>query len=259
MNLIKKLDEELSQKNLNDFEKARYIYLRCCELFSFDARWFFTDVYNDIELHDKLRYKKFDIENIDDDLVICHSFSEYILKPLIDELTTLDCRLHKDENHSCVFIKRNGTDWKLDATLGDLARVKLDIPTTGFASGYISDDLVLDDIDLELGYCLKNIEEYERMANGNSFTDCIENIGYILRDSKAKYHYSDVLGLYDMLAAPYSIDNHTYLEDNYKFHRLIELFDEYSFFDLSKEDGEYRIKRIRPDEYKHLVKTLKCK
>ena len=36
MNLLAKLDNELKDKNLTDFEKVRYIYLRTCELFSFD-------------------------------------------------------------------------------------------------------------------------------------------------------------------------------------------------------------------------------
>ena len=52
MNLIKTLDDELSQMHLTDFEKARYIYLRCCEIFSFDARWYFTDLLDDEKTHE---------------------------------------------------------------------------------------------------------------------------------------------------------------------------------------------------------------
>ena len=256
MNLIEKLDDELSGIHLDDFEKARYIYLRCCEIFSFDYRWFFTDLFNDDKLHRKIINKEFDLENIDDELVICHSFSKYILKPLIENLTNLDCRLIKNVTHSFVEVNYYGQDWKLDATMGDLARVKLDLPTKGFTSGIDDYDLEVDEIDLNLGFCSRTIDDYSRESLGNSFTDSIENIGRILKNSKAKYHFSDALFLYDMLVNAYSEDNNTYADRNYNFHRLIDVYHEDSFFDLSKYDDEYCLKRIRYDEYKQLTKSL---
>ena len=259
MNLIEQLNIELHNRHLTDLEKARYIYLRCCEIFSFDSKWFYTDLFNDTLLHDELLNKKFDIENIKEELVICHSFSKYILKPLIQELTNLDCRLVGDDIHSYVSAKIDNQEWKLDATMGDLARVKLDLPTRGFTSGMIEQDLELDDIDMNLGFFGKNQEYYERLTYGNSFTDCIENIGRILKESKAKYHYSDAIFLYDMLDGMYSEDTYTYVDNGYKYHRLIDVCDEYSFFDLSKRDGVYSIKKIRHDEYNKLVKTLRYK
>lgn len=259
MNLIGQLSDELDGRHLTDLEKARYIYLRCCEIFSFDSRWFYTCLFDDTELHNKILRKKFNIENISDELVICHSFSKYILKPLIDELTNLDSMIIKGDAHSYLYMNNDGQGWKLDATMGDLARVKLDLPTRGFTSGMIEQDLELDDIDMDLGFFSKNQEYYERLAAGNSFTDCIENIGHILKESKAKYHYSDAIFLYDMLDGMYSEDTYTHVDKDYNFHRLIDVCDEYSFFDLTKRDGEYSIKKIRSDEYKRLSKNLKYK
>lgn len=259
MNLIGQLDSELRGIKLDDFEKARYIYLRCCEIFSFDARWFYTDLFDDEKLHKKILNKKFNLEDIDSNLVICHSFTKYILKPLIEELTKLDCDLIRNSTHSYAKINYYGQDWKLDATMGDLARVKLGLPTKGFTSGLVDYDLELDDIDMNMGYCDKNQEYYERLAIGNSFTDSIENIGRILRDSSARYHYSDAIFLYDMLDSIYSEDTYTYLDKDYNFHRLIDVCDEYSFFDLSKRDGEYSIRKIRYDDYKQLTKSLRYK
>lgn len=259
MNLIKQLDDELKGIKLDDFEKVRYIYLRCCELFSFDSRWFFTDVLDDDKLHNKLLRKTFNLENISDDLVICHSFSRYILKPLIDELTSLNCKLVKGDTHSYVLISYYGQDWKLDATMGDLARVKLGLPTEGFSCGLRDYDLELDDIDLNLGFSDYTKEDYERRAVGNSFSDCIENVGYILKDSKAKYHYSDAVFLFDMLAQGYSEDDYTYFDKDYNFHKLIDVYGEDSFYDLSKVCGEYKINKIRYDDYKRLAKSLRYK
>lgn len=259
MNLIEQLNIELHNKHLTDLEKARYIYLRCCEIFSFDSRWFYTDLFDDTKLHNNLLNKKFNIEDINDQLVICHSFSKYILKPLIEELTKLDCRITGDDIHSYVTMNYDNQDWKMDATMGDLARVKLELPTRGFTSSMIEKDLELDDIDMDLGFFSKNQEYYERLSIGNSFTDCILNIGHILKESKAKYHYSDAIFLYDMLDGMYSEDTYTYVDNGYKYHRLIDVCDEYSFFDLSKSNGEYSIKKIRHDEYNKLVKTLRYK
>ena len=256
MNLIAQLDSELHEMRLDDFEKARYIYLRCCEIFSFDSRWFFTDLFRDNELHEKILHKKFNVEKIDDELVICHSFCKYILKPLIEKLTNLDCKLVRNTTHSYLEIYYYGQYWKLDATMGDLARVKLDLPTKGFSCGLDDYDLEVSEIDLNFGYCSKTQEDYERMTVGNSFTDSIENIDYILKNSKARYHYSDALSLYDMLATAYCEDDYTYLDRDYNFHRLIDVCDEYSFFDLSKSNGEYRLRKIGYEEYKTLAKTL---
>lgn len=261
MNLIQTLDDELKQLHLNDFEKARYIYLRCCEIFSFDARWEFTDLFNDFDLHKQIEKRKFNIEDINDYLVICHSFSKYILKPLIDKLTNLECNLISDTNHSFVTIRSNdntchGQTWKLDATIGDLALVKLDLPTKGFNCGISQYDIMIDDMDIDLGFCNTLYEDYERKALGYSFTECIENVGIILKNSNAKYHYSDARSLFDMLASAYSNNNRTYLDKNYNFHRLVEIFDEFSFFDLTKHNDEYKIKRINYEEYKKLTKSL---
>ena len=259
MNLIEMLDDEIKQLGLSDFEKMRYIYLRCCEIFSFDSRWFFTDVFGDVQLRDELEKKKFDVEDIRDNLVICYSFSEYILKPLIDRLTNAKSRLVENGTHTYVTVNYKGRNWRLDGTMGDLSRVKLGLPTTDFECGDTIIDLMVRDIDLSLGYSNKTKDEYERMAAGNSFTDCIENISSILSDSKAKFNYSDTTFLYDMLSGFYWDDKHTYLDKDYNFHRLIDSYDEYTFFDIYKENHIYKIKKIRYDEYQYIKKSLRHK
>ena len=52
MNLIEQLSKELSTLHLNDFEKARYIYLRCCEIFSFDSRYTYASFFDDDKIRD---------------------------------------------------------------------------------------------------------------------------------------------------------------------------------------------------------------
>jgi hypothetical protein len=257
MNLLETIDDELRYRHLNDFEKARYIYLRCCELFSFDIRWNYSFITHDYKLNEALKNKRFDIENIDTDLVICYSFTPDILKRLINEFTTLDCSVKNELGHVFLNMDYNGHTWKLDATdNSDLARVKLNLQTTDFKSAIPDYELILDEIDLNLGYSNLDIDYYKRQVSGNSFTDCIENAGYILRDSKAKYHFADAILVYSLLMSKYCEGHNTYFDKDYNSHKLMKVTGEYSFFDLCKDDGEYKLKRIEANDYKKLTKTL---
>jgi len=259
MNLVETLDRELRQVHLTDFEKARYIYRRCCEIFSFDARWDYAPFLGDKKLYNEIRNKKFDIENIDSRLVICHSFSKHIMKRLIDELTCLDCDVHLGSGHSWAYINGNGCfgkEWELDATLGDLARVKLNVPTRGFKCGYAEYDELIKDIDMSLGYFDISEEDYVKRMSALTYTETNENIIPIIEDSNIKYHFSDIKYFFDKIVGDYCGNHVTYFDEDYNFHELIDVGGEYSFFELSKHDDEYRMKKIRPAEYKVLTKTL---
>ena len=43
MNLLDMLSKELNQKDCTLEEKARYLYIRCCELFTYDPRFKFCN------------------------------------------------------------------------------------------------------------------------------------------------------------------------------------------------------------------------
>lgn len=263
MNLIEQLSNELKDMHLNDFEKARYIYLRCCEIFSFDSRYRFTSVFGDDKLHNSILFKKLDIENITDEEVevVCRSFSIYVLKPLIDNLTNLNCNIVHEGPHTYVLLDYKCNEWKLDATLGDFTRVKLDLPTLGFKCKTTDLKKELDDIDLGLGFKKKSVDDYKNLITGINFTENIISIGEILANSKVKYHYADTWDFFNEVlgGCNYSNDNHTYLNSKYEFHKLIDTVGDYSFFDLSKDNGECSIKRITSIDYKVLRKYLRHK
>ena len=262
MNLVEQLDSELSVLHLNDFEKVRYIYLRCCEIFSFDSRYWFTSVFNDVDLHNEILNKKFDIENINEELVTCFSFSRYILKPLIDELTNLNCNVIAEESHASILLDYMGNEWTLDAILGDLSRVKLNLQTSGFeCKTKPSLTKELDGIDLSLGFTRKTEEDYRNLITGDTYTENIISIGKILDNSKAKYHYADAWLFFGEVLGGYNYSNNhdTYLNREYEFHMLIDTIGDYSYFDLSKRDGVCSIKRITRLEYESFVKNLSKK
>jgi len=39
MNIIELLSNEIAAKNWSKEEKARYLYIRCCQLFTYDPRY----------------------------------------------------------------------------------------------------------------------------------------------------------------------------------------------------------------------------
>ena len=266
MNLVKMLADELKDKHLNDFEKARYIYLRCCEIFSFDARVYFTDLFDDSQLRNKIVRKRFNIENINEFLVVCHSFNRTILKPLIENLTNLKCDVVKDRSgHSYLIIEYLGNEWILDATNKDLARVKLSLPTEGFTSCVEKMDLLIPEIDTSLGFTNKSADDYRSLITGDDAPKMVMSIGRIIKDSKAKYYYSDAAFLFDeVLQGPtFSDNNEKYVGFNYDFHRLIAAPRErgYSYFELSKgeDEKEYSIKKMKRIDYDVAKKYLKHK
>lgn len=264
MNLVEQLSKELSILHLNDLEKSRYIYLRCCEIFSFDARVYFTDLFDDTQLRNRILRKRFNIENITDERVVCHSFSRYILKPLIENLTNLKCNVVKDrEGHSYIILECMNKEWILDATNKDLARVKLSLPTKGFTSCVEKEDLIIPEIDSSLGFTNKSVDDYQCLIIGDDYTEKIRSMGTILKNSNAKYYYSDASFLMEEVLdiSNFSTNNETYVDSNYNFRRLINARNVYSFFELSKEQNEkeYSIKKIKRIDYDVLKKYLKHK
>ena len=88
MDVLNLIDSELRNMHLSDFERVRYIYLRTCELFYFDMRYYFNK-YISKRVLSKITKKEIDLTNVDDFRVICHTYSEYVLKKLINEFTNI--------------------------------------------------------------------------------------------------------------------------------------------------------------------------
>lgn len=157
MNLLDLIGSELKNVHLNDFEKVRYIYLRTCQLFYFDARYYYVEQF-DKKLYKQIVNKKVDITKVDDFSVICHSYSKYVLLKLINELTTANVSLQSGSHSLVEYIDDSGSTWNLDATLGDLSRIKVGIKSTGFICRELWNfnyQDILDDVDELIGYKYK--------------------------------------------------------------------------------------------------------
>lgn len=191
MNLIEKINNELIDKHFNEFEKQRYIYLRACQIFSFDSRWHFAEIFDDYKLLNYIATKKIDLEHINNDrLVICYNFSMYVLDKLLKELTNSDTKIHLG-THCFLMSNINDVIWKLDATMGDLAAVKIGLKTEGFKTENMNYRKYLEEVDTEIGYSYVERKEYLDLINAESITERIHKIGKLLENSKSNRYYSD--------------------------------------------------------------------
>jgi len=257
MDLLTMLDHELSSMHLNDFEKVRYIYLRTCELFSFDARYNYTSLFSDDLLYDAIINRKIDIRNVNDFLVVCHSYSREVLMKLIRELTTAQVEVY-GEAHSYVKYQAN---WLLDATYGDLARVKLGLETRGFEK-IPQDKQLLAETDSIIGYTPKSKMEYLEKIDLSSIDTIFKSINLLLRNSKCNKEFSDALFFVEWILYGincYEFKESCYVGEDYKFHQIFIFPNIEHIFCLSKEDESYGIKCIGREECMKLVRNLKTK
>ena len=236
MNLIEKLADELKDKHLNEFEKTRYIYLRCCELFSYDARWNYYRLFSDSVIKE-IENKMFDVRNLSSNLVICHSFSKSILKPLLDELTTLETTCI-GEQHSCVGVKFRDKEFILDATLGDFPLMKMGLRPEGFMSSDGNNTFIRLDYSLGFRYVDKDIYSSKKCGDDK---ESMNKVGNIISSSKCKYSYSDVAFLYNYLTENLKQQTKTYLDEHNNLYRKIHLFNNDNEYILSKKNGEYSL------------------
>ena len=259
MNLLDKLDNELKNKHYNDFEKIRYIYLRTCELFYFDARYYYVERFNK-KLYNKIINKKINITNVDDFSVICHSYSKYVLLKLINELTTANVLLHTGAHSFVKYKDDSGSIWNLDATLGDLSRVKVGIKPNGFTcleswNFNYQDDL--DEVDESLGYKYKEKKDFIQSLDLSSFDTLINGINNLIKENKLN-NFTDVLFFVKWLlnGCFCLFSDCTGMDNNYNFYNFI--YDEANkdLFCLSKGIDKYGISEISFDDGLQLSKKL---
>lgn len=245
MDLLETLQEELKNKHLSDDEKIRYIYLRNCQTFSFDTRWHYTALWNDLSLKLQLKRRTFNVHNIDDSLVICHSDAKSILKPLVQELTSYDCKIDGSLSHSRAVAVKGLRKIILDAAYGDLARVKYGIETYHYCDNSDNDTT---ELDKELGFNLIPEKIYvDELDYGDPIT-ILSEIKYILNTYKFK-NFSDALYIFDSLTPILSIYSETFVDKNYNFHKFICLNKLKRYYELSFNGEYYSLNEILYDRY----------
>jgi hypothetical protein len=254
MNLLNKLDTELKGRHLSDFEKVRYIYLRTCELFSFDGKYFFPKSFS-MEEYEEILNKKIDVTNVTDYLVVCHSYSK-LLATLIRKLTSAEVELH-GSIHSFVYYKqRPGLVWTMDATNGDLSRVKMELKPSGFYNNKTNFDKELTEIDKELGFIYKPKEYYLKMLNRDSLDGLFISLNNMLINSRCKNEYNDALYFVKWLLIQIMcpLNEACGIDNEHNFYHFFAGDD--CLYYLSANEGIYNIQKIASEDAIKLTRKI---
>lgn len=160
MNVVEEIAKKLVGKNYTAEEKLRAIYIESSKLFSYDPRYHFLkkNSTEKIITMEEIAAKEIDIHDTDDFDCICFSHSKSIMKVLLKELLGLDCKVKEGIGHSYVLLDKFESLIKMDATLGDLSRIKLGFATKRYniLDENIEEQTYLREKDYKIGY-LKDI------------------------------------------------------------------------------------------------------
>ena len=181
MNFIEKVQLGISNPEWDLYTKARYLYLKSCEYFTYDYRYY----YGDISLTRELFNKKIDLENVTDNKVICGSWANQVYLPLLELIGIEGKLLGTYTGHQYISFLINDMEIKADACgILDLARVKFGNSTAGFYPNYKYYDYeVIPNMDRKIGYLhdeyfrdtfnerMKTLEEeFQNTMNPSSIT-----------------------------------------------------------------------------------------
>lgn len=159
MNVVEEIAKKLVGKNYTDEEKLRAIYIESSKLFSYDPKYHFLkeNPTEKIITMEEIATKEIDIHDTDEFDCICFSHSKSIMKVLLKELLGLDCKID-GIGHSYVLLDKFESLIKMDATLGDLSRIKLGFATKRYniLDENIEEQAYLREKDYKIGY-LKDV------------------------------------------------------------------------------------------------------
>lgn len=211
MNVLETLSNELKDKNLTTSEKARYLYLRCAEIFTYDPRYRCRLCISDGKaLEDELRNRKIDLENVEDFNVVCTSIESKVYSVLLEKLLGITDSNVNLKGHSNTSFNDTERDLKTDFTItSDLTRVKMKLRTIGYKAtkGNYEFENTLRKIDKKIGY-LKEAY-YDMLFRGRSDNLYKEFLDYNYPEENSKT--SDEFFIY-------------------RLYTIKEIFDEYKNF-----------------------------
>lgn len=238
MDLLETLNSELSNKRLTDLEKIRYIYLRCCQFFSFDSRWYYNYLWNHYKLNKDIEKRKIDLHNINDFRVICFSISHQVLKPLIEELTFTSPYVSDNGSHASVYVKCNNNLLNLDPVYGDFTKVKVGAKTLDFTG--LSPDYDLSEIDRELGFDLEDITKLSNIDEYADPEDTLQKLAFFINKNNFT-QYDDPSYLIRKFGPEDYTFNKTFVSKKYDFHKFIELIGTDIIYELYKDKDFYKM------------------
>lgn len=284
MNVLSVLSDELSDKEWDIKEKTRYLYLRSCELFSYDSRlWLYEDYYDDVEYVEEIMNHIIDLENMIDNRVVCTSHAK-ALAEIYKKLLNKNCNL-TGTAHAWIMFNQGKIRMTADGTISsDLARVKMSLSTKGYIpfNKNSSFDADIKEIDKKIGYIKEEYEDFYIKKRVEGLED--EFISYSKDFDSDEYFIYKIYTIKEMFEK-YNLDSFSdcefcisYLMKKMiekdprnlgtvnlfdgEFQKLINIYlfkykDERIYFVLEKVNGKYCFYEITEDDAINYTKTLK--
>lgn len=288
MNVVEEIAKKLVGKNYTDEEKLRAIYIESSKLFSYDPRYHFLkrNSTEKIITMEEIAAKEIDIHDTDDFDCICFSHSKSIMKVLLKELMGLDCKIKEGIGHSYVLLDKFESPIKMDATLGDLSRIKLGFATKRYniLDKNIEEQAYLREKDYKIGYLkdvyyddylqqeADNLEDYYLCHSSKDDSEIIQDKLIHISEEMEKFpplsNYMDALFALGRLQIIYlndfeltSIcDSELYLpgtEWEYRKTFKILLENDRLYFVLEKDNDKFIFHETTYEDVKHYNKHMK--
>ena len=269
MNVLELLNKELNdRKNYSLEEKMRYIYIRSCEIFSYDSKINFLTGLEEEEI----RNKKIDLENVVDNEVVCSNYTDYVLSILYNKLLNIET-ISKGSGHRWLEVN----NIKADATKSnDLARVKMNLNTIGYIN-LDKNDIDFKEMDKKINYINNDYHKTEIINKANEFNNIypcdellLEKI-YVIRQFFNTYNkfksFSDAEFAINYLSRKILNPLESYrvkcanlyqINDNiWSYINIynINLFDDNVYFILLKDNNDYYFYEITYSDFKNYLNS----
>lgn len=251
VNVIEKIMTGLDN-SWDDLTKARYLYLKSCEFFTYDERYLYLCTTN-YSIIDDLRNREIDLENVTDNRVLCDTWSREVYNKLLIE-AGIDSRII-GQGRAHQYITFNADDYNIvaDATISsDIARAKMKLDTKSFYSengkrltcdtlkeidksiGYIEEDYSNDTILQMIGSFIKNNDELELSCflDKSLQREIMLDKMYIIKNIFETF--TDVKSYNDLKFIIEYLKRKVFTKDENKV-----LFDYIEWFDPSKDDWDF--------------------
>jgi len=173
MNVLQVLDNELKNKNWTLDEKKRYLYIRSCQLLTYDTRHYFVSDYefapmirSASRILESIHTNEIDLEKMKDNRVDCYAWArayQRMQKELLNAKSEVVDNIYGD--HAWLFFGHTA-----DATSdSDLTRMKMGLESYGYNLSIRENKFVYDELssqklkkmDRNIGYIQKNYLRFQ--------------------------------------------------------------------------------------------------
>ncbi|MDE5539101.1 MAG: hypothetical protein K2J20_01270, partial [Bacilli bacterium] len=287
MNVIEMLQAEICDKPWAIEEKARYIYIRSCQLFSYDERYWLTLLSSNDALEERIRTRTVDLTNVTDFEVLCAPYAR-LISDLLSILLKAKCEIVMSTEHAYTILYINDKIIKIDGTWSDIWRVKMNLSTNDYTLMSEMQDFksYLRDIDIKTGYIKDNYQD-EHIAQKRLFLDTLEGSMQFSDDEFLLYRLATIKEMYDTFNAMNSFSDarscieylkrklipnnkHNQIKENTFFKEreneweimrlyVVDLSQALACFALKRANDRYSFNEIPEEEAKYYSRILTCK